>query len=301
MQDAQQPTKGSQTVQETPNTTQATPQATTPAEGMSRNSLSLLSLLLLGVTTVAAVLFINEKQMQTSSQTSDTEQTAVVMEQVKYELPEMKAVREVIELPEPDVSGDVSLEEAIQNRRSRRAFSEEPVTMQELSQVLWAAQGITEDETGHRAAPSARGAYPFSLYVVVRNVETLDDGLYLYDPTEHTLGDLGLANAGERLTDAGVQPNSQQAPVVIALSAAFAKMQTVFPDSDPKPNSYLEAGHIGQNIYLQVEALEMATVVTGGFNKQAVAAALELDAQNEEVVYLVPFGHIGEEPEAETN
>jgi len=196
------------------------------------------------------------------------------------------------------LNSSTSVEEAIQSRRSKRNYSEEPVTKQELSQILWAAQGIT-DEAGHRAAPSAKSAYPYSLYVVVRNVTDVPEGLYLYNPEDHSLGSVGLADAGDRLIEAGVQATSQSSPVVIALTAAPAAMLKQFPDSDPLPNVFLEGGHIGQNIYLETESLRMATVVTGGFNQQAVVNALELDSANQIVVYLIPFGHIGEAPAEE--
>lgn len=265
---------------------------------MSSEVLSFISLLLMGATVVLGVLFFNEKRASMTSPVSDVD-TDTQVEIKKYEMPASKSIREVIQLPDPKLDSAMSIEEAIYIRRSKRFYSQEPVTMQELAQVLWSAQGIT-DEAGHRAAPSARSAYPFSLYVVVRNVEGLDAGLYLYNPKDHTLGDLGLVNAGERLIEAEVQDNSQKAPVVIALSAAPAIMQAISPTNDPMPNIYLEGGHIGQNIYLQIESLRMATVVSGGFNKTAVAEALELDSANEIVVYLVPFGHIGEAPAEET-
>ncbi len=267
---------------------------------MKKEVLSFITLLMVGITTVLGVLLINEKRSSVNEIMDPAVGTTMKAEQMLYEMPSMPSVREVVELPEPDLKGTVSLEETIQERRSRRIFSEEPVTMAELSQILWSAQGET-DETGHRAAPSAKGAYPYSLYVVVRNVEGMDEGLYLYDSVTHSLGSLGLANAGAKLIEAGVQDNSQKAPVVIGMVASFAKMQEVFPDADPHKNTYLEGGHIGQNIYLQVEALGMATVVTGGFNPMAVAEALELDTKTQEVVYLVPFGHIGETTEVETH
>lgn len=261
---------------------------------LKKEALSFITLLLIGVTTILSVLLITEKRAKLAYQPAPVGDTTKVA-MMKYEMPAVKSVREVIQLPDPKLAGTISVESALQTRRSRRFFSESPVTLQELSQILWSAQGET-DEAGHRTAPSARSAYPFSVYVVVRNVESLDAGLYVYNPKEHTLGSLGLANAGEKLIVAGVQENSQKAPVVLALVAVPAIMQAIAPTSDPMPNVYFEAGHIGQNIYLQVEALQMATVVTGGFDKNKVAEALELDPINQVVSYLVPFGHIGEAP-----
>lgn len=262
---------------------------------VKREFLSFVSLFLIGVTTVLGVLLINEKRNSVVNRDIQLANPTVQVAQKKYEKPALPAIREVISLPEPQITGSVSVEEAIQQRRSQRFYSQEAVTQAELSQILWSAQGET-NEAGYRTAPSAKGAYPYSIYVVVRNVEGIAAGLYLYDSATHSLGSLGLANAGARLIEAGVQENAQKAPVVLALSAAFANMQEKFPDSDPHKNVYLEGGHIGQNVYLQVEALGMATVVTGGYNPLAVAEALEIDSETQEVVYLIPFGHVGESP-----
>lgn len=255
---------------------------------LEKELLSFLVLLLIALTTLMSVLWINEKRKVGSSMIAERKE-AVVGEMMEYPMPRVKAIQEVINLPQPKVASDVSVEETLASRRSRRSFAEEPVSLAEVSQVLWAAQGIT-DEKGHRAAPSAKSAYPYTLYVVVRNVAGLDAGLYQYMPQQHQLGDLGVANAGDLLTAAGVQEGAQQAPVVIVLSAAYAKMQQVFPDNDPHKNTYLEGGHIGQNIYLQVEGLGMSTVVMGGFDSQTVGQALQLD-EVEDVVYLIPLGH----------
>lgn len=261
---------------------------------LKKEALSFITLLMVGVATLLAVLLISEKRQNLSLQQSDGGDTAApAAQEMKYELPKPKVISKYVDLPEPVLSGTMSVEEAIYERRSKRFFSEEAVTMQELSQILWSAQGVT-DESGHRVAPSARNIYPYTLYVVVRNVAGLPAGLYVYDQVENRLGDMAVANAGELLAQSGVQDNSQKAPVVIVMAASFAKAQEKFPD-DPRSVTFLEGGHIGQNIYLQAESLKMATVVTAGFDTAKVGAALQLDPQ-EYIVYLVPFGHIGEAP-----
>ncbi|MDQ5951831.1 MAG: hypothetical protein QG639_1112, partial [Patescibacteria group bacterium] len=161
--------------------------------------------------------------------------------------------------------------------------------------LLWSAQGITDTETGHRAAPSARGAYPFTVFVVVRNVDDLTPGLYEYLPAQHALGDMKVVNAGELLSGAGVQPGAQEAPDVFVLSAAYGKAQKTLGES-AQTSTLLEAGHIGQNMYLQTESLGMSMVVMGGFDSQKVGSALSLDPA-ETVVYLMPFGNSAPESE----
>lgn len=286
----------------------STPSTTTskPDLLMRPGFLSLLVFFFIGLSAFMAIMWMNEKQAGKMAKTSmeyGKDAPAAMMEKdksISMELPPVKPIGEVVELPEPNLTSSVSVEETLASRRSRREYADQAVTLEELGQVLWSAQGITDD-VGHRAAPSAKGAYPYTLYVVVRNVENLEPGFYQYEPDGHTLGSLGLANAGDLLIEAEVQENSQTAPVVVVMAAAGAKMIEKFPDSDPAKNVYLEGGHIGQNIYLQVESLGMSTVVTGGFNPKAVGDALQLHSA-EEVVYLVPFGHTApaiEEPEEE--
>lgn len=256
---------------------------------------SFLFILFVGIATVLFVLLVNEKRKvlqvnreSESQQAMMESDEAVESEKMTYEMPAEKKFSAEIGLPKPSLKGKVSVEEALQSRRSRRRFASDPLTLEELSQVLWAGQGVT-DENGHRTAPSARSAYPYTMYVVVRNVTGVAPGLYAYLPEKHALGDLGFTDAGGALIDAGVQDNSQKAPAVIVLSGAYAIMAEKFPD-DPVTNTHIEAGHIGQNIYLEVEALGLSTVVTGGFDSAKVGSALKLDP-NEEIVYLVPFGH----------
>ena len=89
-------------------------------------------------------------------------------------------------LPEARKSGAVSLEEALNRRRSIRSYSSEPVTLEELSQLLWAAQGIT-GKNGFRAAPSAGATYPLETYVIIGDVVGLEPGFYRYEPANHSL------------------------------------------------------------------------------------------------------------------
>lgn len=262
---------------------------------LKKDTLSFITLVMVAATTILSVLYLNEKRANLSlSELESTTSDEIMVETVvkTYEMPALKSISEIIKLPAPETAGKMSVEEAIQQRRSKRVYSDKPVLLSELGQILWSAQGVTDDK-GHRTAPSAKGVYPYSLYVVVRNVESLESGLYLYDSATHSLGNLNLANAGQLLIESGVQDNSQKAPVVIAMAASFAKAAVSFPNN-PEEVTFLEGGHIGQNIYLQAESLQMGTVVTAGFDVAKVGKALGLDA-NESVVYLIPFGHIGEE------
>lgn len=264
---------------------------------LKKEILSFVTIVMISLSTILFVLWITalrDNRSVSSREPAPVETTNTKTPSISSATPPPKPMSQITSLPDPILKGRVSIEETLTQRRSRRDFSAVPVTQAELSQVLWAAQGIT-DENGHRAAPSARSLYPFTLYVVVRNVENLPAGLYQYLPDNHSLGNINLANAGELLSAAGVQPGAQNAPVVIVMAAAFGKMVESFPNNAAEV-SYLEAGHIGQNIYLQVEGMEdLATVVMAGFNPKVVGDALNLDS-SETVVYLVPLGHRGQPP-----
>ncbi|MEO8580968.1 MAG: SagB/ThcOx family dehydrogenase [Patescibacteria group bacterium] len=262
---------------------------------MKKEILSFLLILCIGAMTVLFVLWVNEKRQlsQLTKQNASMSQDSTTSEMdadkvVSTAVPSPKVMSQLIDLPKPNFKGVLSVEEALFTRRSRREFSSQPVSQFELGQILWSGQGVTDD-LGHRTSPSAREGYPFTEYVVVRNVEGLQPGLYQYLPEKHQIGYIGLANAGELLTAAGVQDNSQNAPVVIALSGAIGKMVKNFPTNATEV-TMIEAGHIGQNIYLQVESMGMSTVVTAGFDVAKVGQALQLDP-SETVVYLIPLGH----------
>lgn len=254
---------------------------------MKKELLSFLVLVLIGVSTVLGVLYVNEKRTNLNRPLS-ANPTEEKQPTFSAAVPAVKPIATVIALPKPSLKGKVSVEEALASRRSRREFAEEPVTLAELGQVLWSAQGITDDQ-GHRTAPSAHSLYPFTVYVVVRNVTGVPAGLYQYQPETHSLGSLNLANAGELLTVAGAQEGAQKAPVVLALAGAYGKMLKSFP-TDPVGVTKLEGGHIGQNVYLQLEALNLGGVVMAGFDAAKVGQALKLD-QAETIEYLIPFGH----------
>jgi SagB-type dehydrogenase family enzyme len=201
-------------------------------------------------------------------------------------------VGEPVQLFIGQTSGSVSIEEALANRRSRRTFSAEPLTIQSLSQILWAANGITDSATGARTAPSGHGLYPFTLYVVVRNVAGVDDGLYHYVPEDNQIKPLILA-AG-LLADEGQQASVQQAPAVLVYGAIYSKAGQQYEPEAAIKSTLQESGHIAENVYLQTEALNLATVIVGGFDPAGVKAELRLP-DNETVVYLQPIGNQAEE------
>jgi SagB-type dehydrogenase family enzyme len=265
---------------------------------LKKEVLSFIVIGLVMVITVLVVALVHEKREMLAIRGKGGPAVASAPSK-KYELPAPAVINEYISLPNPDLDSQVSIEASLLSRRSRRIFAPTPVSLENMSQLLWSAQGITEPELGHRTAPSGMGAYPFTVYVVVREAEGLNPGLYVYDPIKNQLGALGMANAGELLTAAGVQEAAQKAPVVYMLVAAPAKTvaKSRTPDADPMENILLEAGHIGQNMYLQAESRDMSLVVMGGFDAAKVRDGLKLSPQ-EEVIYIIPAGNRSNEVEA---
>ena len=191
-------------------------------------------------------------------------------------------VGESINLPSPRLKGDMSLEEAIAKRRSIRSYSPTPLTLQEISQLLWAAQGITEPNRGLRAAPSAGATYPYEVYVVT------NEGVFHYIPKGHKLEKIKDGNIREDLTASAMgQASVRDAGAVFILTAIYER--TARYGERAKLFVNLEGGHIAQNIHLQAVALKLGSVPVGAFNPERVKEVAGIPEG--EVVYLIPVGH----------
>jgi len=213
------------------------------------------------------------------------------------------AAEGVIKLPEPSLKSDVSIEQAMAARRSLRTFADTPVTLGELSQLLWAAQGITEPEKGLRTAPSGMAKYPLTVFLACFNTTGVSQGIYRYNPTGH---DLTLITEGDTMDSfrRNPPPASSEAPTN-APAAEASRPRTARPDpvstsaaalvitADTEAMGasgyYLEAGHVAQNIVLQCVPLDMGGVTTAGFNADNLKKALNL-SDTEIPVYVIPVG-----------
>jgi len=202
-----------------------------------------------------------------------------------------------IYLPSPSQKGDVSLEETIAKRRSIRHFTSEAISQLQLSQILWAAQGITDTRLKYRSAPSAGATYPLEIFVVCgRNgIEDIADGIYHYHIDSHSLalrysGDVRLELAKAALD----QEYIYEAPVDIIICAVYSRTLVGYGDRGER-YVHIEVGHAGQNIYLQATALGLATVAIGAFDDERVGKVLGLDKEYKplsimEPLYIMPVG-----------
>lgn len=191
---------------------------------------------------------------------------------------------EALSLPEPRVTGTLSVEEALAKRRSIRSFGEQPLTMAELGQLLWAAQGLTA-ASGARTAPSAGALYPLEVYAVT------PDGVYRYRPQGHQLvphvgGDMRSALSAA----ASNQSSVARAPAVIVIAAVYARTAQKYGEARTPRYVALEAGHAAQNVLLQAVALGLGAVPVGAFDDARVQGVLDLPA-DQEPLYLIPVGH----------
>jgi len=191
-------------------------------------------------------------------------------------------VEETIELPPPDVDGDVALEEALAERRSQRDYAPDPLPLETIGQLLWAAQGITND-AGYRTAPSAGARYPLELYAVTATdvFHYLPDGHRVERrPDTTTLGRLGDAAFDQQFV--------ASAPVVLVVVGVPARTEAEYGGL---AGGFVEreVGHATQNVLLQATALDLAAVPVGGFDPAQVARLLALPPGHE-VYYLVPIG-----------
>ena len=190
---------------------------------------------------------------------------------------------ETLDLPEPRTKSDVSLEETLACRRSVRQYTDELLTLKEISQLLWAAQGITRD-WGGRTAPSAGALYPLEVYVAT------PDGLYNYLPDGHRAKVLSHQDLRQALARAGLDQSAiHDAPAVFVVTAVYARTAGKY---GARAERYvkLEAGHAGQNILLQAVALGLGGVPIGAFHDDQVQRVLDLPADHEPL-YLIPVGH----------
>jgi SagB-type dehydrogenase family enzyme len=195
-----------------------------------------------------------------------------------------------IALPVPRTESSMSVEEALLMRRSVRSYRDEAITLEEIGQLVWAAQGIT-GAGGLRTAPSAGALYPLEILVVAGNVTDLVPGVYRYDPAGRTLTRLRKGDVRKDLAGAALgQDAVEKAPAVLAIAAVYGRTTGKYGERGIR-YVHMEAGHCAENVYLQAASLGMGTVAIGAFDDREVREVLDLDP-GEEPLYLMPVGRI---------
>lgn len=207
------------------------------------------------------------------------------------EITNLSEKNSTIFLPAPNLKGSVSLEEIIYNRRSIRKFNDRLLSLDEIGQLLWAAGGKTVDGlTGAtRSYPSAGGLYPLNIYLMAGNVSGLACGLYRYDWKNHSLtllrsGDLRFDLARAALGQSFIA----SAPISLIITGDPRRGLARYGKRATERYLPLDAGHAGQNISLQAQALRLGNVMVGAFDEDAVKTII--NSHQEIPLYIIPVG-----------
>jgi len=197
----------------------------------------------------------------------------------------------LINLPSPFTTGGLPLVEAIAERRSVRRYSPESILLFQLSQILWAAQGVTDNRSNLRSVPSAGATYPLEIYTVIgdEGVEQVDSGVYHYEVEDHALRLYLPEDIRPEIADAALKQDFiSVAPVTLVICAIYDRTLMRYSTRGER-YVYLEVGHSSQNIYLQTIALGLRTVAVGAFNDEEVRKVLRLDS-SVRPLYIMPIG-----------
>ncbi len=190
---------------------------------------------------------------------------------------------QVMQLPKPSLRGKLSLEEALDKRHSVREFSATPLTIEQISKLLWAGQGITRD-WGGRTAPSAGALYPIEIYLL------LQEALYHYLPKTHSIELVTQQDLRAKLAEAALRQESiTAAPAVFIICADLSRTAIKYGERSRRYVD-IEVGHVGQNILLQAVSLGLGAVPIGAFSDAKVKQVLNL-SQALEALYIIPVGH----------
>jgi SagB-type dehydrogenase family enzyme len=193
-----------------------------------------------------------------------------------------------LSLPQPHHEGKISVEAALQQRRSIRELSRQPLSMEEIAQLLWAAQGITHGQ-GFRTAPSAGALYPLELYIAVGQTPELEPGVYKYQPRDHTLLQIATEDRRNRLARAALGQEPVRHNGALLVFSAVERRTTRKYGQRGARYVHMEVGHAAQNVLLQAISLDLVAVVIGAFDDKEVATILEMPT-NEQAVYLLAVG-----------
>lgn len=204
-----------------------------------------------------------------------------------------------VALPPPQLDDGPGLWETISRRRSHRRFADRPMSLEQLSQLLWAVSGVTLEQSGHvfRAAASAGGLYPNELYLFVSQVSDCPAGIHHYELLEHRLALLAEGDYSTEIAQACLEQRfCGQATVVLAFAAVAARCGQKYGDRAYR-YIYLDAGHLGAHVQLAAQGLGLGSVNIGAFFDDEVNHLLGLDGALETAVYLAALGALDTDDE----
>lgn len=194
----------------------------------------------------------------------------------------------ILKLPSPHTDGGISLEKALRERRSIRSMRTDSLTMENVSQLLWSAQGVTDD-MGHRTAGSALESYPLEVYVLAGNITNLSAGVYHYLPQNHSLDQLSSSDPREGFVNASVVPANgwiKEAPVIFLIAGVFDRAAGKGADNS---TVYVETGLASENLLLEVVSQGLGCTYIAGFDPVKASQFLNL-SKDELPIALLPVG-----------
>ncbi len=207
---------------------------------------------------------------------------------------EKKSLNEIVKLPEPEVKGGLPIWECLRRRRSIRDYKNQPVSLRELSQILWGSYGVTAKEWGYylKTAPSAGALYPIEIYVASFKVDGLKEGIYHFNPREMILKGIFEGDFSKEITYACLGQD-------FILDSAFALILTAIPSRTmgkyrERGIRYIliDLGCIIQNIYLSLTALGMGGCIIGAFSDSAMNKIMNLNPEKELVLAVFSAGKV---------
>jgi SagB-type dehydrogenase family enzyme len=198
----------------------------------------------------------------------------------------------MIQLPRPSFKGGISLAEALHDRRTVRSFAPRPLSLDQLSQLLWACYGVADVRSRGRTAPSAGALYPLDCYLAAgeKGVGGLDAGVFHYLPHAHALE--ATISGDKRRNVARASLNQlwmAEAPIMVIITAEYQRTMGKYRERGTR-YALMEVGHAGENLFLQCVAIGLGAGIVGAFDDEAVAKALQLPARHEPLL-IVPVGY----------
>jgi SagB-type dehydrogenase family enzyme len=215
-------------------------------------------------------------------------------------LPNAHSETTIIKLPKPKFDSNVSIEHTLKNRRSTRRYLNKALTLNEISQILWAAYGVTYHREGMpdwlrgglKTAPSAGATYPLEIYLLATNVDGLETGIYKYKPEGHKLIQLSKEDKREELyLLTNKNPMIKQAAASLIYSAVFSRTTKKYGNRGRERYVCMELGHSAENVYLQVVSLGIGTCVMGAFDDFRLKIFVNM-TKEEEPLYIMPLGKL---------
>lgn len=205
---------------------------------------------------------------------------------------EVKIGEAMIKLPQPSLEGKMSVEKAIKGRRTIRDFKEQILSINHLSQLLWAMQGVTDPVAMKRTAPSGGALYPLDIYMVIgeKGVESLEAGVYHYLPEKHTISQISKGDRRKEIALASLQQMwMAKAPIIFVITAEYKRITVKYGERGLR-YALIEVGHVGQNLFLQAEALGLGAGIVGAFYDLDISKVMGTPSQHEPLL-IMPVGY----------